>query len=189
MKTQILILLTLLLCVVSCKNGDNEENHGVFLDGGLHLRYIDSNKVDLLDTNSAVHYDEDSIKIYYLMCDSTVVLCSPSERKDPGNIGQKGFEINFNGTEYVLEVDLFATGINGTQYDHTKNLTDPNYRTVYIQLNAHETDTVCATLLNNHPGMTTYDQVYYNGKLIIPAYPLLCGEVDNYDFCCPIIIK
>ncbi|MDR2652554.1 MAG: hypothetical protein LBC68_09625 [Prevotellaceae bacterium] len=192
--SKIIYLIGLLLCVEGCKNPNpnpaicRQDNcYGVWLDYQLALQYKDNNSVDLLDTNSVLHYDMDSIKIYLLASDGCIVYYfnEMSQLLEPdNNFAIKGFDIRYYvNTGYFFVLDLYGWSCvfhkHGNKYVENYDTDAP--RTIYVQFNENDTDTInaeiahlCGGDLSHNAGRyCTYDvygAVRYNGDIIVSSW-------------------
>jgi len=167
MKLKIILLVAVLLCIAGC----NRSRDCMYLDFELKLTYRDHNNVDLLDTTSIKHYNPDSIKIYFLASDGCVVYYY--HKIADNSEAYKGFDIvQTSHSGYVFCLDLI--GIRCVSHKHgntdVNNFDTVSHRTIYIQFNENEIDTVYATFYHVNC-WNTYDKIYYNGKLIMQSYP------------------
>ncbi|MDR1543691.1 MAG: hypothetical protein LBS50_04635 [Prevotellaceae bacterium] len=208
--SKIIYLIVVLLSVTGCSN-PNPQNicsqndcYGVWIDYVLALYYKDNNSVDLLDTNSVIHYKMDSIKIYLLASDGCIVYYFSEivQLFEPdNNFAIKGFDIKYyDGKGYVFILDLYGWFCTTHKHGNEKvdNYAHNDPRTIYIQFNENDTDTICAEIahlcgddLSQNAGRyCTYDvygTVRYNGNLIVSSWENNQEQMSQGIF--PTIIK
>jgi hypothetical protein len=151
-----LLLSILMFSILSCKK---QPVSAVSLKISFDF-YIN----DKSGNNWLSNIDVDSIRIYHIFEDSCKVLYEKNDFK--------GWNINNEGAVRVLLVSDFGHTHNDSIYSWCGDTT--RLWTTLIQWNTEDIDTVVAKFryghANNGASSSTYDKVYYNGKLIVSSW-------------------
>ena len=160
---KIIICLIVLTVFISCRKRIN--CYGDYEDVILPIKIVNTNGQNLLNNG----FDIDSIQIYYLYEDGCVILCNK-----PGLDISKGFLING---------DLIGIVLEDPGHEHNGNIYNIPFsdKTLYIKWNSQDTDTIFTKYARKRPSIDeslpggyctfdVYNEVYYNGKLIVSSW-------------------
>jgi len=144
-------LILILVCILVTNCSDNNIESSTVIDTDIGLEYVNEKGEDLLNPNSENHYNENTLKVFYLV---------DGEKKEifRSNLAYpKMFEISASkDSESIIRYGLTL---------FLNDLSDEKIKTTYLQLNENDTDTITHTLQQTDNYNKVIDKMWYNGNL------------------------